>query len=57
MIVVLYNRFIQLIKHNIVSMTSVCITASLLKEHLCSVRLVTLVRIGVATHTQVQTTK
>ena len=28
---------------------SVCITASLLKEHLCSVRLVTLVLIGVAT--------
>ena len=27
------------------------------KEHLCSVRLVTLVRIGVATHTQVQATK
>ena len=27
------------------------------KEHLCSVRLVMLVRIGVATHTQVQTTK
>ena len=35
----------------LVVVRSVCITASLLKEHLCIVRLVTLVRIGVATYT------
>ena len=43
--------------HSVSVSLSVCITASLFKEHLCSVRLVTLVRIGVATYTQVQTTK
>ena len=49
----------QYIGYYVCSGIELCIglTASLLKEHLCSVRLVTLVHIGVATHTQVQTTK